>query len=134
MHENSNRHKYPDISRIFPNGNAAKALDKALLTPHIPVICDYSLDEAAHVAARKFPQKIKDLEVFLYKILPSVKLIKTPTEEIENESKIRDIKDRPIFRAALNEGVDAILTGDKDFLESGIKKPKMLEASGFLTT
>lgn len=40
--------------------------------------------------------------------------------------------DRPILRAAINAKADIILTGDKDFLESGIENPKILTASEFL--
>ena len=48
------------------------------------------------------------------------------------ESEIRDAKDRPILRAAIKANVDAILTGDKDFLESGIEKPKIYTAREFI--
>jgi putative PIN family toxin of toxin-antitoxin system len=118
---------------LFPNSVPDKALQKALLPPHIAFICDYSLDEMARVVRRKFPQKEKDLEIFLYKILLTANLIHTPTEEAENEAKIRDIKDRPIFRASLEAGVNAILTGDKDFLEVDVAQPEMLTAAKFLT-
>jgi len=58
----------------------------------------------------------------------------TPDQEenVKGESAIRDINDRPILRAAVNAKVDVIITGDKDFLESGIVKPKSLTAAEFL--
>ena len=46
--------------------------------------------------------------------------------------KIRDLNDRPIYFAALVAGVDGILTGDKDFLDSGITCPRMLTAVEFM--
>lgn len=53
--------------------------------------------------------------------------------DVENkESEIRDVKDRPILRAAINADVDVILTGDKDFLESGIENPKIFTARDFI--
>ena len=57
-----------------------------------------------------------------------------PTPEIaeSTENKIRDVKDRPILRAAIAAEADLILTGDKDFLESGLQKPKSVTAAEFL--
>ena len=37
-----------------------------------------------------------------------------------------------IFRAALNAKVDVLLTGDKDFLESGVTNPKIMTAAEFI--
>ncbi len=36
------------------------------------------------------------------------------------------------MRAAVAARVDVILTGDKDFLESGIVEPKIMNAAAFL--
>ena len=38
------------------------------------------------------------------------------------KKQIRDINDRPILRAAIEAKTDILLTGDKDFLDSGVKK------------
>jgi predicted nucleic acid-binding protein len=64
----------------------------------------------------------------------SVTIIFTPPEEEshKSESRIRDVKDRPILRAAIANRVNIIITGDKDFLESGLTQPKMMTASEFL--
>ena len=48
---------------------------------------------------------------------------------MEEERLIRDIMDRPILRSAVVSDVDIILTGDKDFLESGIEHPRMMTPS-----
>ena len=58
--------------------------------------------------------------------------INTPIEETEEENYIRDVADRPILRAALNAKVDVLLTGDKDFLESGVTNPKIMTAAEFI--
>lgn len=52
--------------------------------------------------------------------------------EEDAEKLIRDVKDRPILRAALNAKADVLLTGDKDFLESGVTDPKIMTAAEFL--
>ena len=54
------------------------------------------------------------------------------TEEISLESQIRNINNRPILRAAIIAKADILLTGDKDFLEFGIKYPKILTPTEFL--
>ena len=36
---------------------------------------------------------------------------------------LRDIKDIPVLSDAIYHKVDLILTGDRDFLESGLEKP-----------
>ncbi|MBQ3585193.1 MAG: hypothetical protein II964_00635 [Synergistaceae bacterium] len=53
-------------------------------------------------------------------------------QKYETENMIRDEKDRPLIRAAIREGVDIFITGDKDFLESGITTPQIMSASEFL--
>lgn len=72
------------------------------------------------------------LDRFLYIALLTLELVSVPTEEEKLESQIRDLNDRTILRAAISAKVDVLLTGDKDFLESGIKPPMILTPSDFL--
>jgi len=61
-----------------------------------------------------------------------VEFVTTPFEIDGDESKIRDIKDRPILRAAKHANADILITGDKGFLESIIIEPKIITASKFI--
>ena len=119
---------------LFPDSVPAKAFTKAVSPPHDTVVCDYSLDEMRRVFNRKFPDRLNDFERFVSSLTLAVEIISTPDREesAKGETAIRDVNDRPIFRAAVNAKVDAIITGDKDFLESGITKPKSLTAAEFL--
>lgn len=117
---------------LFPNGRVAAALMKALLPPFQPVVCDYVVDELIRKFREKFPDKMVELEAFLFTALQSIEVVKTPEEETDVESKIRDVKDRPILRAALDAGADLFLTGDKDFLESSVTDPRIISVSDFL--
>ena len=72
------------------------------------------------------------LDRFLYIALLTLELVSVPTEEEKLESQIRDLNDRTILRAAISAKVDVLLTGDKDFLESGIKTPMILTPPDFL--
>jgi len=53
-----------------------------------------------------------ELEAFLFTALQTIEIVSTPVEQIEEELKIRDVKDRPILRAALDAGADVFLTGE----------------------
>lgn len=123
---------------LFPASVPAEAFFKAVTPPHNAVVCDYSLDEMRRVFNRKFPNRISDFERFVAMMALSVDIVATPPEDEESaqrdEKKIRDLKDRPIYRAAVAAKVDAILTGDKDFLESGITQPVMLTVAAFMRT
>jgi len=118
---------------LFPDGCVAEALEKALKPPFEPLICDYVLDELRCKFQEKFPSKMTELDTFLSVTLKTITMVQTPKEETDAKRKIRDEKDRPILRAALNAGADLFLTGDKDFLESSVTVPKMVNAKDFLT-
>ena len=114
------------------NGIPYQAFVKAVSYPNHGMICEQNIDEMRRIFNRKFPTKIQALESFLSLALLTFKIVPTPIEEQELESKIRDINDRPILRAAISAGADILLTGDKDFIESGIFNPKIMTATEFV--
>lgn len=114
------------------NGTPYKAFLKAVTYPNKGLVCDQNIEELRRIFNRKFPQKIALLEHFLSIALIVLEVVFTPTEENEMEGAIRDIADRPILRAAIAAKVDVLLTGDKDFLESGITNPRMITAAEFV--
>ena len=118
---------------LFPNGRASQALMKALLPPFQPVTCDYVVDELHRKFQEKFPERMTELEAFLYSALDIIDVVKTPREFVEEELLIRDVKDRPILRAALSSNADFFLTGDKDFLESSVEDPRIISVADFLS-
>ena len=118
---------------ITPKGNAAKAFIKAMLPPYEPIVCDYIVDELHRKFQEKFPKHTTELEAFLYNALQVIRIVPTPEIEATEEGKIRDLKDRPILRAAKAAAADLLLTGDLDFLESGIKNPRIISASEFIS-
>lgn len=62
----------------------------------------------------------------------TLEVVATPSEKHSFEDKIRDVNDRPILRAAIYAKADVILTGDKDFLEAGLMKPRVMTATEFI--
>ena len=117
---------------LSSTGTPYAAYMKAVTYPYRGVICDQNVDELRRVFNRKFPHKLHLLDRFLAISLTVLQLIETPIDEIENEQKIRDVNDRPILRAAINADVDILLTGDKDFLEADIEKPRTMTAVEFM--
>ncbi|MBQ6892519.1 MAG: putative toxin-antitoxin system toxin component, PIN family, partial [Clostridia bacterium] len=67
-----------------------------------------------------------------YNALSFIKVVPTPETAVMAEDKVRDPKDRPILRAALDAHADLFLTGDKDFLESSITDPRIISVAEFL--
>ena len=72
------------------------------------------------------------MDKFLSVALLTLELVPVPTEEDMTETQIRDVNDRPILRAAIEAKADVLLTGDKDFLESGVKNPAIMTPAEFL--
>ena len=120
------------ISAILGNGTPFQAYTKAVSFPHSGVVCTQNIDELRRIFNRKFPNKISAMERFLAMALPALEIVQIPLEPMEEEELIRDANDRAIMRAAIAANVDAILTGDKDFLESGIQHPKIITTAEFL--
>ena len=118
---------------LFPKGKTSQALKKALATSYEPVTCDYVIDELHRKFREKFPDRMEELEAYVAETLKTVRIVKTPEEIVADEGLIRDPKDRPILRAALDAGADLFLTGDKDFLESAVKDPRIVSVDTFLS-
>jgi putative PIN family toxin of toxin-antitoxin system len=115
-----------------PNGKPFLAFLKAVTFPNVGVICDQNIDEIRRIFNRKFPNQIPLLEHFLAEALPFLLVVSTPTDELDDEEKIRDVSDRPLLRAAIAAGADIMITGDKDFLESGVSVPRVMTIAEFL--
>lgn len=89
------------------------------------------IDELRRIFNRKFPHRMAELDAFITSMSSVVEIVSTPDVEKDSEREIRDPKDRPILRAAIAAGADVLLTGGKDFLESGLTTPLIMTASDF---
>ena len=120
------------ISSILGHGTPFQAYVKAVSYPNQGVICSQIVDEMRRIFNRKYPKKIPAMERFLTMALQTLELVQIPETKFEQESAIRDVKDRTFLRAAIVAHVDVILTGDKDFLESGLSHPQIKTAAEFI--
>ncbi len=114
------------------NGTPFKAYVKASSYPNHGLICEQNVDEMKRIFNKKFPNRLDALNRFLSIALMTLELVPIPTEEYTSEGQIRDVADRPILRAAINANADVLLTGDKDFLESGVTNPRIMTATEFI--
>jgi putative PIN family toxin of toxin-antitoxin system len=113
-------------------GTPYLAFVKATTAPNRGVICEQNLAELRRVFNRKFPDKIALLEQFLALALPVLEVIPVPPICQHDETKIRDVSDRPLLRAAMAVNADILITGDKDFLEADIKTLPIVTAAEFI--
>lgn len=118
---------------LSDKGTPYRAFVKAVSYPNHGLVCEQNIDEMRRIFNRKFPKKIQALETFLSLALLTLEVVPTPVEEYSSEIKIRDINDRPILRAAIHAKADILLTGDKDFLESGLSNPLIMTAAAFIS-
>ena len=99
------------------HGTPYKAYLKAVAYPNKGIICDQNIEELWRIFNRKFPTKISMLEKFLAYSLSVIEVATTPEMEEDAEKLIRDVKDRPILRAALNAKADPKIMTAAEFLE-----------------
>ena len=106
---------------LFPNGKTAKVFSH-LLRKHTVIISSYTREECKEVFEKKFPTKMKQLEIFFNGI--NFEEFATP-DKIDRQKypNMRDVKDLPVLASAILSDSDILLTGDKDFADVKIDKP-----------
>jgi len=123
------------FSAVYRNGSIPhQAYNKAVETPHQGLICERILDELRDSFIKKFPDRADELDLFIEGIKSTVELIPIPDEVHPDEAMIRDPDDALILRAAIAADADIIISGDLDFIESGIDSPMIMTAKQFIQT
>jgi predicted nucleic acid-binding protein len=97
---------------------------------HQLVLSSYIIDELFDVVERKFPDKIKNIDIFLTRL--PYELVYTPKELNTKLFNIDDIDDYPVLYSAITEDVDLLITGDTGFDNVEIEKPEIITPSEFL--
>lgn len=62
----------------------------------------------------------------------SFEYVYTPGSMESGLFNIRDIKDYPVLYTAIIEDVDILVTGDKDFSDIDVEKPKIMSPTQFM--
>ena len=94
------------------------------------VLSSYVLDELKAVINKKFPSKSSVIDKLLIKM--SYELVYTPENIPDSIFNIRDKKDYPVLYTAILEGIDILITGDKDFADVSILYPKICTPADFI--
>lgn len=130
--EDPGRHEYSYLSCPLSEQHSIQGIRESCFISYHAIVCEQNIDEMKRVFYRKFPARIEALDRFLAAALLVLDVVPVPDEEDSKEGLIRDCLDRPILRAAIQADVDILLTGDKDFLESGIRAPKIMTPAQFM--
>ena len=114
---------------IFPNQRMDSLIFKAVLE-HKLLLSSYIIEELFDVIERKFPDKIKHVDLFLTRF--PYELVYTPREQNHEFFNISDKDDYPILYSAIIEDVDLFVTGDNDFEGIEVEKPEIISPAEFL--
>jgi len=114
---------------LFPKSVIANVL-KHVIDNYSLVLSKYTIYEVEDVFNEKFPHRITEMKDFLQKIPYELfTLKKAKTKKYPN---IRDIDDLPVLANAIESKVDLLITGDKDFDDVLIKKPKIINPRKYI--
>lgn len=106
------------ISALVFGGQAGKLLNILFSSEHELFVSEYIDKEFKAKLDIKWPSKADQIYQ-LYRQL-DFHFCESTNKTLGN---LRDQKDIPVLSDALYHGIDLILTGDKDFLESGLDHP-----------
>ncbi len=112
---------------FFPNGRVS-AIMRAMFLQHSVCIASFALDEIGMAVRRKFPGELHVFDAFLTEL--PYEIIRT-SNVLTDIPEIRDPKDRPILATAISGDVDVLLTGDKDFLDVELTRPRIMTPAQF---
>ena len=115
---------------IFKGETISKLID-IFTDYHTIVLSSHVLNELTGVVKEKFPPKIAALDSFLSNL--PFEFVYTPNIIDKNKyPPMRDIDDLPVLASAIMEDVDILLTGDKDFADLVMERPKILTPAQFV--
>lgn len=118
------------ISAFVFKSKKMNTLIEILSKYHTILISEYTIEELKELIKSKFNVEEKYLARFLNTF--PFKLINSPKKINENLFGIRDKDDYLILYTAILGNADIFITGDKDFENVKINKPKIMSASEFI--
>jgi putative PIN family toxin of toxin-antitoxin system len=113
---------------LFPN-KRMDGIVEFIVRNHSLVISDLVVTEFIEVAGYDKFKKVTEAQEFLGKL--DFTAYTTPEVTKLKGVSIRDEGDYDILFSAIQSGVDVFLTRDKDFLECGVTKPRMMTLNDF---
>lgn len=119
------------ISIIIFDSIKLKKLLEIICSKHILVLSNYIIQELKMVVLKKFKDKENAIEEFLLNLPFELEYFFTMENELLDVN-LRDKKDIPILYSAIASDVDIFITGDKDFENIKINRPKIMSVNEFL--
>lgn len=101
---------------LFPTGEAAAALKKALASPFRPHVREAALAELRRLLAELCPEAPEEADAFIAVLRETVRVIPAPEETPD--------------AFVLDDSVNLFLTGDREWLSAN--DPRILDAEEFL--
>lgn len=114
---------------LFP-GERMNGMMQFIFEGHRLVLSSFVVEELTDVVKRKFPSKLRAVDDLLTAM--SFELTYTPKELKPGLFGIRDAKDYPVLYTAIQEDVDVLITGDKDFSDVDVERPEILTPAQFI--
>lgn len=118
------------ISLLVFSGKKMNQMMEYIFMNHQLVLSSYIVEELKDVIKRKFPNKVGVIDTLLAKM--NYEYVYTPDTLDETLFKIRDVKDYPVLYTAILEDVDILVTGDNDFKDVYVEKPKIMTPTEFV--
>jgi predicted nucleic acid-binding protein len=98
---------------------------------HQLVLCTYVLSEFRDTLSEKFNASTFEVDGFLNEI--NYTLFASPSDITEFDKPImRDIDDMPVLYSAIKSNVDILVTGDKDFFDFQLERPRIIKTHEFI--
>ena len=91
----------------------------------ILVLCVDVLDELLRVTKKKFPHNLQLIKTFFLKT--KYELYEIDENDFRMYPEIRDLDDKPILASAIKSGVDIFITGDPDYDDVKVIKPRIMK-------
>ena len=114
---------------FFPNSKISKMVDFVQANHHL-VLCKYVINEMIDLATEDYEHLLKDLYVYINTITDEV--FEMEGFKNNNYPTMRDPKDVDVLVNAIESEVDILITGDKDFEDIKVDKPRILKPREFM--
>jgi len=115
-------------STLFRNSSLSKMVEY-IIENHTLVLCSYVINEAKGSFKKKFPDRYREIDNYI----DNLHHVRVDLNYID-ESKyppIRDSKDIDVLANAIEAYVDILITGDADFDDVEIDKPRIMKPRQF---
>ena len=123
------------FSAAYRSGSVPhQAYLKAIEHPFQCLVCEQSFGELRRKFTMKFPGTDELIDRFIKIVEAAVEIVPIPDKAHPDETKLRDPDDALILRSAIAADADIIISGDLDFIESGIDSPMIMTAKQFIQT